>query len=189
MIALVPGVSTMWMSRRIGDRGGDDVQCGLADLPIGGLAVLQHVDLRRRRRHALFDDPAADQRVDEGALAGVELADDHQQEQLVELLDRLLERGLMFGRGVEPRERDAEAGEDPPLLLEQLVLVGREELGQHRGYQVQYTGQNSGLAASGFGFGCGFGGVSASVRLSVDGSASAARLQSVCGAWFSTIQP
>ena len=55
MIALVPGVSTMWISRRIG-RGGDDVQDGFADLPLERVAVLQHVDLRGRRRDAFLGD-------------------------------------------------------------------------------------------------------------------------------------
>ena len=49
-------------------------------------------------------DPAADDRVDERALAGVEFADDDEQEQLVELLDRLLERPLLVGGGVEAHE-------------------------------------------------------------------------------------
>ena len=67
------------------------------------------------------------ERVDERALPGVEFADDDEQEQLVELLDGLVERVLMFGCGVEPGERRAQAGEDAPLLLEQLILGCRTE--------------------------------------------------------------
>ena len=96
---------------------------GLADLPIRGVAELKDVDLRRRRGHALFDDPAAKERVDECALAGVEFADDHQEKELVELLDRLLEGGLMFGCGVELRKREAEASEDPALFFQKFVLI------------------------------------------------------------------
>ena len=106
MIALVPGVSTMWMSRRSGTGAVMTWRAGSRTCRSGRLAVLQDVDLRRRRGHAFFDDPAADERVDEGALAGVELADDHEQEELVELLDRPLERGLLIGRGVELRESE-----------------------------------------------------------------------------------
>ena len=49
------------------------------------LAVDQQVDHAGRRRHPLGHDRLADQRVDEGRLAGVELADDHQQEQRLQL--------------------------------------------------------------------------------------------------------
>ena len=58
MIALVPGVSTMWMSRRIGARRGDDVERVAFDLALRRLAVLQDVDLRRRRRHPFLRDRA-----------------------------------------------------------------------------------------------------------------------------------
>ena len=66
---------------------------------------------------------AAEQRVDEGALAGVELADDDEQEELVELLDRAVERGLVLRRRIEPDEGGAQPREDPPLVLQKLVLV------------------------------------------------------------------
>ena len=67
-------------------------------------------------------DLAADERVDEGALAGVELADDDEQEQLVELLDRAVERLLVLGRGIEARQRGAQSREDAALLADQLIL-------------------------------------------------------------------
>ena len=76
------------------------------------LAVLQHVDLRRGRRDPFGDHLAAEQRVDEGALAGVELADDDQEEELVELLDRAVERLLVLRRRVEPGQRRPQAGQD-----------------------------------------------------------------------------
>ena len=103
------------------------MQVGLAHVPLDGLAVLQHVDLRGGRRDPFLDDLAAEQRVDERALAGVELADDDEQEQLVELLDRAVERLLVLGRGVEPGQRRPQPRQDAPLLLEQLVLGRRED--------------------------------------------------------------
>ena len=98
----------MWMSRR--SRPGAVTTCsdGSRRCRLDRVAVLQHVDLRGGRRHALPATLLPDERVDEGALAGVELADDDQQEELVELLDRSLERGLMLGRGVEPHQRGAQ---------------------------------------------------------------------------------
>ena len=106
------------------DRGGrgDHVQRGIADLPRRRLAVLQHVDLRRCRRHSLQRHLCADQRIDERALSGIEFADDDEQEQFVELLDRLVERCLMFGSCLEPDQRRLQAREDLPLLAEQLIL-------------------------------------------------------------------
>ncbi len=201
MIALVPGVSTMWISRRISAGAVMTCRRRLADLPLERLAVLQHVDLRRRRRHAFLGDLAADQRVDEGALAGVELADDHQEEQLVELGDGRLERLLMLAGGVEPGERDAQAAEHRPLLAKQLILWRRQNLRQHaRGVILQDLGQ----LCSGF-FppvrSAGLQSLSAGARTRLRpkglrygwpaGRARPARrrLQSVCGAWFSTIHP
>ena len=103
----------------------------LADRALERLAVLQDVDLRRRRRHAFLGDLAADERVDEGALAGVELADDHQEEELVELGDRGLERLLVLPRRVEPGEGDAQAAEHRALLAKQLILWRGQNLRQH----------------------------------------------------------
>jgi hypothetical protein len=84
------------------NRRGDDVESRFADLAIDRLAVLQDIDVRRCRCDAFGNDPAAQQRVDEGALAGVELADDDEEKQLVQLLDGPRERLLMFGGGGEP---------------------------------------------------------------------------------------
>ena len=94
--ALVPGVSTMAISRR--NSTGAVMTCRWSD-PFHArraIAELQQVDLRRRRRDALDEDGGPEQRVDEGALAGVELADDDDEEQLVELLDRAAQ-GLEVG--------------------------------------------------------------------------------------------
>ncbi len=77
------------------DRRLDDEQIGLAHGLLGLVAVLEHGDDGGRRRDAFLHQRLADERVDERALARVELADDDEQEQLVELRDRLIERLLL----------------------------------------------------------------------------------------------
>ena len=93
MIALVPGVSTMWMSWRKSTGAVTDADARAQDLGRGRVAVADEVNLRGRRRHAFVEDRAAEQRVDERALAGVELADDDEEEELVELADGFGEGG------------------------------------------------------------------------------------------------
>ena len=90
-------------------RGRDDVQRGLVHLALDDGAVSKDVDLGRRGGDPFLEDAAASQRVDERALAGVELADDHEEKELVELRDRLLECALVLGSGVEPHEGRAQA--------------------------------------------------------------------------------
>ena len=82
-------------------RRGDDAKRRAADLLLDSLAVLEDVDLRGRRRDSFERHSAAHDRIDECALAGVELSDDDEEEQLVELLDRLLQRLLLVGSGIE----------------------------------------------------------------------------------------
>ena len=76
-----------------------------------GVAVLQEVNLRGRRRHAFLQDGLSGQGVDEGALAGVEFADDHEQEEFVELADGRGERRLVLLARAEARQRIAQLGE------------------------------------------------------------------------------
>ena len=104
-MALVPGVSTMRISRSSSTGRLDDEQVGLADGLLGKVAVLEHGNDGGRRRHALLHQRLADQRVDERALAGVELADHDEQEQLVELGDGLIEGLLLIVGGVDARQR------------------------------------------------------------------------------------
>ena len=63
------------------------------------------MDSRRRRRDAFLEHARAEEGIDEGALPGVELADDDEQEELVEL-PRGVGEGLRVGRcGRDRRER------------------------------------------------------------------------------------
>ena len=97
--ALVPGVSTMLMS-----------------------SIAHRRDLRGRRRDPLLHPPLAGERVDERALAGVELADDDEQEQLVELFDGALERRHVVVAGAEADQAGAQFVEDAPLFAHHFLL-------------------------------------------------------------------
>ena len=65
------------------------------------------------------------------ALAGVELADDDEQEELVELSDRLGERGAVVGRGLDAPERHLQLAERGALLGEERLLVLAQQADGH----------------------------------------------------------
>src|SRR6185436_1333646 len=120
----------------------------------GGLAVAEQVDGGGGRRDAFFEHGAAEQSVDERALAGVELADDDEQEQLVELADRLGERGAVVGLGLDAPERHLQLAESGTLLGEQGLLVPAEQADGHAADPSGY-GPSAGVGA-------GAGGIAAS---------------------------
>ena len=60
------------------------------------------------------------------------------------LLDRAIERLLMFDRRVEAAEGDAQAREDAALLLEELILRGGEDLRQHAAFRCAGSGPRPG---------------------------------------------
>ena len=90
MIALVPGVSTTVISSRksAGKVAHDDAVRVHGHRRLG-VAVAEQVDDRGGRGDAFRHDLGADQGVDEGGLAGVELADDDQQEERGQVLGRV----------------------------------------------------------------------------------------------------
>ena len=114
-------------------RRGDDVERRLQGDAVHGRAVLDDVDAGGGGGDPLFEHPASQEGVDEGALAGVELAGDDQEEQLVELQGGPLEGLLVLGRGVEPRQGLLEVGQQPAVLRQQLVLIFVEDTPQHGG--------------------------------------------------------
>ena len=126
----MPGVSTIESARRISAGAVVSVIPSGRD-PVGELgAVLEDAHARGGRRHALLENARPEQRVDEGALAGVELAHHHEQERLRELVARV-------GEGLARRVRDAEALEpgghlarEAARLVEQ-GLPGGVERGAH----------------------------------------------------------
>ena len=108
-----------------------------------GRAVPHEMNPRRRRRDAFFEQAVAEQRVDERALARVELADDDQEKQFVELPRRLRERGGIGGRRGRRRELDANVGEQP---------AGRRQLRFHPVVQhaIRHAAILASLVVSGF---------------------------------------
>ena len=84
----------------------------------GRLAVAQQRHVRGRRRHALGQHLLADQRVDEGALARVELARDDEQERLLQRLRDVAQRLVILRRGLEGAQAVAKLLREPPLLRE-----------------------------------------------------------------------
>ncbi len=107
----------------------------LARPALGRLAVAQQVDLVGRRRHALRLERLAEQGVDESRLAGVELAGDDQQEQLVQLANRIDQSGAAGRVGGAVGQRVAQAAEGVAGLLQQRFL----RLGQDRVHEEKRT--------------------------------------------------
>jgi hypothetical protein len=85
------------------------------------LSVLQELDPGGGRGDPFLEDLLPEESVDHGALAGVELAHHHQQEELVELGDRAPER-LLLVLG------ERSFGPDPPRL--QARSCGQDRLGR-----------------------------------------------------------
>jgi hypothetical protein len=95
------------------------------------VAVANDVNRRRCRRDPLGEKPFAEQRVDEGSLAGIELADDDEQKQLIQLEQRPVEHLQVFRRRVQAGQRPAQLVNCPPLRLEQLLRLRGQESLQH----------------------------------------------------------
>ncbi len=113
------------------DRGGDDVERRLQGRAGDRGAVFDDVDVGGGGGDPLLQDLAPQQRVDEGALAGVELAGDDEQEELVELQRRPLEGRLVLRRGVEARQRLPQIAEQTTVFGQKLVLISIENAPQH----------------------------------------------------------
>ena len=79
---------------------------GLLNLVLAGLAKFQDIHLGGSRGDAFFEQPLAQNGVDKGALPGIELADHHQQKQLIQLLNGATERGLVFFRRAQFSQND-----------------------------------------------------------------------------------
>ena len=93
----------------------------------GRLAVAQQGHVRGRRRHALGQRLLADERVDEGALAGVELARDDEQERLLQRLRDEAQRLVILRRGLEGAQAVAKLLREPPLLREKIHLAAAQD--------------------------------------------------------------
>jgi hypothetical protein len=115
------------------DRRAQLLDAVLDDRLLDFVAVEQAMDAPGGGRHALVEQPVREQGVDEGALAGVELANHHQQEELVELANRLLERRLVFTLRAVAGERGLQVAQALALFGEENGLAGREDALQHDG--------------------------------------------------------
>ena len=95
-----------------------------------GLAVPQHVNLSGRGSDAFLQHAIAGECVDERALPRVELADDDQEEELVELADRRRQGCGIVWRCAEPGQRFAKLAEEV-TRLGKLPLQRRVENAMH----------------------------------------------------------
>src|SRR5688572_1631750 len=89
--------------------------------------MFQDVNLGGGWRHPFFEHLATNEGVDEGALAGVELADDHQHEELVELTNGRGECRPVFGAGAELRQRIAELSQQVAAAIQLALQIGRQD--------------------------------------------------------------
>ena len=83
------------------DGCGDHLHVGLDQRTADLIAMAQEVNANGRRRGAFLKQLLPEQRVDERRLAGVELAHDHQQKELVELPARLIQPRRVLPAGLE----------------------------------------------------------------------------------------
>ena len=89
------------------------------------------------------------QGVDEGALARVELAHHHQQEQLIELLDGLRQGGVVVLGGAEAHQHGAQVVQQAALGVQQAFLFGVEDMhGIGGNYSIPVCAGQSSLQAS-----------------------------------------
>ena len=82
------------------------------------LAILQDMNMGRRRGDAFLQHCLADERIDKGRFAAVELAGNDQQEELVQLADRLRQGRpfLLLHTGIG--QKVAQAGQNVPRAPE-----------------------------------------------------------------------
>jgi len=115
------------------------------------LAPGDMVDLRRRRCHPFGKHRLAEESVDERALAGVELTDDHQQKELVELAHGIGKGPQVFRTGVTWLQPRRHFGKELALRRQQLVLLRVEDRFQHGSILARPDGREFGIRNSEFG--------------------------------------
>ena len=95
------------------------------------VAVADEMKLRGRRGDPFVEHGAAEERVDERALAGVELADDDEEEELVELADGFGEGRRVRGCGRHGRQLDLQVDQQAACGRQLLVgLLAQHPVGQ-----------------------------------------------------------
>src|SRR5262245_55381393 len=91
--------------------------------PRRGLAMAQHRHARRGGRDALSEDGRADEGVDKGRLAGIELTGDDEQEGLLQGLGRAAQGLGVLGGGLEAVQAGAKLFGEAALFGEDLNLA------------------------------------------------------------------
>ena len=100
----------------------------LGELPRARLGtVAEDGDAGRRRDRPLLDDPLPEERIQHARLPRVELAHDHDEEELVEVVDEVVDGVERFGVGAEPLQERAEGAERLTLFVEQGAGGGGEQ--------------------------------------------------------------
>ena len=122
MIALVPGVSTMAISRKnsLGYPFSRTPSLRSLDRVFG---VAQNGDAVRRRRDALLGDIRAEQSVYERRLARVELSNDDEQEQFLEVGERPPDEFRILRRRAEILQERDQTLQKPTLPLHQCLAA------------------------------------------------------------------
>jgi hypothetical protein len=108
----------------------------------GMFAVPEQMDLGSGGCHPLDKGAAAQQGVDECRLTGVELAHDHEQEQLVQLHHGAFQGGQIFLPGFEACQRLKEPRQQVAFGQKELFLFIGQEASQHPSPR-QSTGRSS----------------------------------------------
>jgi hypothetical protein len=121
------GVDDLEVAQRV-ERVAVDAHVLAGGLGRGGLAVAQDRDGARGGQVAHGEHLVAEQGVDERALAGVVLAGDDEQEELVHLLDERGEALEVGGRAVGLGERVAHVEHEAALGGDELGLLAGEDL-------------------------------------------------------------
>ena len=122
------GVDDLQVAQQL-DRGGHHHGAAVVVVGCGSRTVANQLDARGGRCHPFLENALTEQRVHERALAGVELTDDDDHEELVQLPNRCAERReIRSGRG--KRDQDvAKVGEQLADFDEPSLGGGAEQAG------------------------------------------------------------
>ena len=84
--------------------------------------MAQHLNLAGGGQDAFGQQAFAQHGIEKGGLAGVEFADDHQQEDFVQLMEGAFEQLHICVRRVKPSQQDPEILQECALAAQQLIL-------------------------------------------------------------------
>ena len=96
-----------------------------------GLAPDQKVDLGGGRGHPFFEETTPEQGVDHRRLAGVELADDDDEKELIELTDGVGQGAAVAGVDLTALEHRGDLGQEGALVADEILLLRSQNCVQH----------------------------------------------------------